>query len=327
MTFKTKRSWYEPLFWFLSQLRWSAKDFSGDLQARRESTCTYLELVIASDLLTGGAIGPRSATIGHRVTIFRRLWQSVLKHCGLIHNRSEVSPKVFFSYRDAVPSLDSFGISRQSGFMRAPLWNFLPGLANNIAGALVKLAREPSIMSSLLPPTYIIKPIWCATSVNALLALSFDLIQARSAETGMLAKGAVSKRAFIRDNLESNRCRKPHVIPRVSVSSKLSGKRLRTGPCFFGHSTTSGKDRMRNERWNVCPAISPWPSLVSPGDTLCQRCYQLHLRCKARGIPTTIPLDYTIARAHSSSTSALWTASSASSAFSGRPPGVGATFT
>ena len=98
---RTRRTWYEPLFWFLSQLRWSRKDYSGDLLERRVTTCTFVELALAADILTGGAIGPRHAPLSQKVTIFKHFFHAILRQCGLTWNGKPTQPKVFFSYRDA----------------------------------------------------------------------------------------------------------------------------------------------------------------------------------------------------------------------------------
>ena len=144
--------------------------------------------------------------------------------------------------------------------------------------------------------------------------------------------GAHSKRDLCKDTLMPMRCRKPSTAPAVAAIPATKAKRVRSGPCFFGHPSTSGRDRKRMERWNVCPSPSPWPSLVQAGETLCQRCYQLHIRAKAKSIPCPLPAGTNydeihaanFATEHKASSAMTSSAAASSSAYTGRPPGSAA---
>ena len=154
------------------------------------------------------------------------------------------------------------------------------------------------------------------------------------------AIGATTKKKIERDTLLPLRSKKPSVPPRVGAADIIGGsrKRQRTGPCYFGHEATSGKTRFRAYRWNVCPRPSPWPNHAQPGDTLCQKCYQLFRRHHRAGTAVPLPADYeytipdaainlsTIPTLVQSSTSTSAASSSGTSAVlpmgTARPPGV-----
>jgi hypothetical protein len=55
--------WWDPLAWALSQFQWSCLYNEGeDMQSRRGTSCSWLELACAVDVLTGGAVGPQGSS-------------------------------------------------------------------------------------------------------------------------------------------------------------------------------------------------------------------------------------------------------------------------
>jgi hypothetical protein len=62
-----RSEWVEPFVWCIGAFQWSKEYNSSENTAeQRGKSCTYVELACAVDILTGGRVGPRNASIAEQ---------------------------------------------------------------------------------------------------------------------------------------------------------------------------------------------------------------------------------------------------------------------
>ena len=103
-------AWWEPLSWFLTQLRWSYRARGATLVQLRTNTSTWCELAILCHLLTRGSVGPPNANLRSLATIMRIGFDAYYKKFGLLVDGEVSCYKKYFHYMPISPSLD-FSVS------------------------------------------------------------------------------------------------------------------------------------------------------------------------------------------------------------------------
>ena len=143
-------------------------------------------------------------------------------------------------------------------------------------------------MQCRLPPSYSFKPVWKAEAIG----LYLDSLDKIDDVVQRQAKGDSDLPAELIRPIRTKRASEaPRVLANTTSKPRTSRKRARTGPCVLLCQQTSGTTSFRKARWNAVPSPSPWPR-VSPGDTLCQKCFLHMKKHKAKGTLTPYPAHY-----------------------------------
>ena len=68
-------AWIEPMLWCLDNLEWT-HEMSDDANTvtKRSTSCTFVELTCAIDILTGGRCGPTDASYRDKINICKKIW-------------------------------------------------------------------------------------------------------------------------------------------------------------------------------------------------------------------------------------------------------------
>ena len=205
--------------------------------------------------------------------VFRAAFGHYYRVHGICVGGAKEIPKVFFRRMPLSPSLDIFGLDRQVGLARRPLWNKQARLADHIAATMMMARNSDERLHVKMPLVRFYQLIWSTDAEMQLLAVTRDLLRDEAMR--------------IKDNLDTDGRKRRALTPKetTTTASQFSRKRPRDGPCIFGHENTSGRDNRRRPRWNAVPRPSPWLD-IEVGSTLCQACYEHMLRSRASGVYT-----------------------------------------
>ena len=128
-----RSEWIEPFLWVIGELQWSDEyDINDDVVNRRRRSCTFTELTCAVDILTGGRVGDRKASLTEKTAVCKKLWKAAsatFKFKRLIKELANL------------PTLAPFGFMKLEGLSRRPRfakWDGLP----EASVAIPKVARN-----------------------------------------------------------------------------------------------------------------------------------------------------------------------------------------
>jgi len=251
---------WEPYQWFFTQLQWSAKKSKGNCMYE----VSFHELAIAAHIMTGGATACGSDFCS-KTKIMKSAFQKFYRQKTKA-NDSAIAYKTFFEPIRNVKTLTDFGAGNLAGISRAPHFegfNDIWRIVRIVAWRAAQEWRQDLDMqfgeNYHLPNSR--KSSWKADATLW-------------AET-MIDEKASKKRIAAKKTDVPKKCMKKTGDP--EKTSKI---------CFYGHATTSLKDRRGRARWLVSPT-PPWPNVPS-GRSLCQACYEAHYQAARKGKTATI---------------------------------------
>ena len=171
----------------------------------------------------------------------------------------------YFRKMNIVASLDVFGLVRQSGLARRPIWKTLREMQKYIAAVSIFAKSRKEELHHRMPKIAQCTILWRPNTEVQCLAASSDLIEQR------IQEAKVRKTDVL--NTVSDKC-KTLIDLQHGNTDQHSRRRPKVGPCCFGHLSTSGRDNKRKVRWNAVPRPSPWPNIAA-GSSICQKMLEL----------------------------------------------------
>ena len=99
--------WVEPFLWCIGEFQWSEENNEDEnVVERRRKSCTFAELACAVDILTGGRVGQRGASLAEKADVCKRLWSAASVTFRLKKKVKGVTK---------LPTLAPFGLTKMEG--------------------------------------------------------------------------------------------------------------------------------------------------------------------------------------------------------------------
>ena len=138
--------------WCLDNLEWTHENNKeANKVQQRNTSCTFVELTCAIDIITGGRCGPTDASYRDKVDICKKIWNAAA-------NQFRFKTKIRTA--NDLPTAAPLGYDKMQGLTRRPNFDKWPGLSRGIA-TLVKYAKrsEDGLMARL-PRIQWMTPKW-----------------------------------------------------------------------------------------------------------------------------------------------------------------------
>ena len=254
--------WLEPAAWVLTNLQWTGKyEGKENTVAAREQTTSWIELACMFSLLTGKAVGPEDMDFATGAQVAKEAMGQVAKGCQILAKGRKIPYKNFHRLLEKAGANAACGLPPTAGFNRRPLMNKFPGLARGVATLMKFAANSGEGLKTRMPALATLKPEWRPSG----LVETFEQLQKKRAER---RQGSGQKDVL-----------KPDLVQRTPT---IPTKQRRRGPCTFGCTETSRKDRS-GPVWYAVPNPPPLAGLTA-GETLCAKCHDWLVRNKRRRV-------------------------------------------
>jgi hypothetical protein len=303
-------AWIEPMLWCLHNMEWTNKmNPDADTVQKRHTTCTFLELACAIDILTGGRCGPKGASFHEKTEICKKIWTIAAVHFKF---------KARIELADSLPAAAPLGYDGMPGVTRRPNFGKWPGLTRAIATTIRFAKKSEDGLMTKMPRVQWFKPKWEASVMGEIM----EQLENRRRQLQSHEICPDMRQRTLRLSTQRAECKKDTGIGtdngnapsggaqaqcqtviaqmdsgQVSEHERAGGPlgnanqdettkdiwskgRKRIGPCHFGCTQTTN---VRNgvQIWKAPPSPSPWPGIGS-GASLCNRCYSKGIALRRR---------------------------------------------
>ena len=265
-THTVKRYQWEPYQWFFEQLQWSDEKTKKDAIYE----VSFAELAIAAHIMTNGATA-EGGDFCIKTKIMKSAFQKFYKQ-KIKDEAGTISYNAFFKPVRNVKTLTEFGAGNTAGVSRAPfcenfsdIWKLVRIISWRAATEWRQNLNKQFGEDYHLPRHRI--GTWKAEAILW-------------AETMIDAKSDAKKdEKKLKKTPDPEKMLKKYDDPEKMLK-KSGDPEKNQMKCFYGHTTTSLKDRRGRPRWLVSPCN--WPG-IPPGRTLCQACYEANYQAARKG--------------------------------------------
>ena len=263
-TFHIPAHWWEPLAWWCCHTVWTRHGiaYAKDSRYKNAMRVTWVELCIAFQLQTNFRYTSAALDLRSQEKVFRTMFTRLLKMAITTQNGKPMTYEQAWSPATSISSAKAITGHPRAGCCRRPvLDNAIWEKVIDMLMTAMKTGNNSDTFGSGTRVT-IPRTTTCAYTPSAIVKLYNDRPDELARDFPSSASTVVT-------------------VSQVTVSD---GK----GPCYFGHTTTSGRRRGK-VLWYSNPIISYWPGKVPGGVVLCSKCYQAANRAVAKGKVPKLP--------------------------------------